>query len=138
MDMDIAWVSTARDRDVRDGLLAQAGLAVDGDVTRSVLLYDGDMAVGTASRKDNVLKWFAINPSYQGQGLVGMLLTPLATEAIAAGIHVVDIQELRHKAERIVGHPLPIQYTDQIVGIVTYRDGSVIDLVRGVKEMDED
>lgn len=86
LDMDIAWVSTARDRDVRDGLLTQAGLAVDGDVTRSVLLYDGDMAVGTASRKDNVLKWFAINPSYQGQGLVGMLLTPLATEAIAAGI----------------------------------------------------
>ncbi|MDD7202561.1 MAG: GNAT family N-acetyltransferase [Sphaerochaetaceae bacterium] len=84
--MDITWVSTDQDREARDRLLARAGLAADGDVTRSVLLYDGDMAVGTASRKDNVLKWFAINPSYQGQGLVGVLLTPLVTDAIASGI----------------------------------------------------
>ncbi len=61
----------------------------------------------------------------------------LRQRLVDAGINVVDIQDLRRKAERIVGHPLPIQYTDQIVGIVTYRDGSVIDLVRGVKEMDE-
>ncbi len=84
--MDITWVSTDQDREARDRLLARAGLAADGDVTRSVLLYDGDMAVGTASRKGNVLKWFAINPSYQGQGLVGVLLTPLVTDAIASGI----------------------------------------------------
>ena len=84
--MDIAWVSTDQDRDARDGLLAQAGLTADGDVTRSVVLYDGDMAIGTASRKDNVLKWFAIAPSFQGQGLMGMLLTPLVTEALASGV----------------------------------------------------
>jgi len=51
-----------------------------------------------------------------------------------AGIHVVDIGELRDKALKLVGTPAPIQYTDKVVGIVTYRDGSVIDLVRQVKD----
>ncbi len=43
-------------------------------------------------------------------------------------------EELKDKAERIVGKPDRIEYTDKIVGVVTYRDGSVIDLVRQVKE----
>lgn len=51
-----------------------------------------------------------------------------------AGIPLYTIQELQQKAERIVGKPDPISYTDKIVGVVTYRDGSVIDLIRQIKE----
>ncbi|MDR1586869.1 MAG: hypothetical protein LBS57_05375 [Treponema sp.] len=35
--------------------------------------------------------------------------------------------------ETIVGKPDPVEYTDRVVGIVTYRDGSVIDLIHQVK-----
>lgn len=51
-----------------------------------------------------------------------------------AGLPVFTIEELKEKAERIVGKPDPIQYLDKVVGIVTYRDGSVIDVIRQVKD----
>jgi citrate lyase subunit alpha/citrate CoA-transferase len=51
----------------------------------------------------------------------------------AAGIHLQSIQELRTMVEQIVGKPDPVEYTDKVVGIVTYRDGSIIDLIHGVK-----
>lgn len=51
-----------------------------------------------------------------------------------AGLPVCTIEALRQRAERIVGKPDPIEYADQVVGIVAYRDGSVIDVIRRVKE----
>ena len=53
-----------------------------------------------------------------------------------SGLPLCTIEELRDRAERIVGKPDPIRYTDKVVGIVTYRDGSVIDLIREVREDD--
>lgn len=54
----------------------------------------------------------------------------------AAGVPVFTIDQLRARAERIVGTPEPIQYEDRIVGVVMYRDNSVIDVIRQVKEID--
>ncbi|WP_312645397.1 citrate lyase subunit alpha [Hydrogenoanaerobacterium sp.] len=51
-----------------------------------------------------------------------------------SGLPILDIEELQQKAERLVGVPDPISYTDKVVGVVTYRDGSVIDLIRQIKE----
>lgn len=51
-----------------------------------------------------------------------------------AGIAVSTIEELQQKAQRIVGVPTPIAYTDKVVGVVTYRDGSVMDLIRQVRD----
>lgn len=53
---------------------------------------------------------------------------------INAGLAVVDIDTLYHKALLISGQPKPVEFTDRIVGVVRYRDGSVIDVVRQVKE----
>lgn len=49
------------------------------------------------------------------------------------GIPLCTAEELRKKAEAIVGRADPIRYTDKVVGVVTYRDGSVIDLIRQVE-----
>ncbi len=51
-----------------------------------------------------------------------------------SGLPVFTIEELRKQAEDMVGVPDPIQYTDKVVGVVTYRDGSIIDLIRQIKE----
>lgn len=51
-----------------------------------------------------------------------------------AGIAVSTIEELQQKAQRIVGVPAPIAYKDTVVGVVTYRDGSVMDLIRQVRD----
>lgn len=49
------------------------------------------------------------------------------------GIQLSTIQELRDKAYKIVGNPDPIQYIDKIVGVVAYRNNTVIDVIRQVK-----
>lgn len=49
------------------------------------------------------------------------------------GLPIFSIEELRQKAESIVGVPDPLEFTDRIVGLIEYRDGSIIDVVRQVK-----
>jgi citrate lyase subunit alpha/citrate CoA-transferase len=52
----------------------------------------------------------------------------------AAGIEVTDIETLREKAEKIVGKPDPIKYLDRVVGVVLYRDNTVIDQIKQIDE----
>lgn len=59
---------------------------------------------------------------------------PEIREALeSAGMQVTSVDVLYQKAIRLTGEPKPIEFTDRIVGIVRYRDGSVIDVVRQVK-----
>lgn len=71
----------------------------------------------------------------------GVAVNPLRSDLIAmltnAGIDLCTIEDLREKAARIVGDSTPIAYTDKVVGVVTYRDGSVIDLIYQVKDEEE-
>ena len=53
---------------------------------------------------------------------------------MAAGLKVVDIEALYERAISLTGTPKPIEFTDRIVGVIRYRDGSVIDVVHQVKE----
>ena len=68
----------------------------------------------------------------------GIAVNPLRQDLIknlrAANIPVSTIEELKAKADKIVGKPEPIQWEDKIVGIVRYRDGSVLDIIRQVKK----
>lgn len=50
-----------------------------------------------------------------------------------AGLPLYTIEELRDKALEFTGVPEPIEYTDKIVGLVAYRDNSIIDVVRQIK-----
>ncbi|MGP8305776.1 citrate lyase subunit alpha [Vibrio sp. YIC-376] len=50
------------------------------------------------------------------------------------GIEVVDIETLYQRAMTLTGEPAPIEFDEQIVGYVRYRDGSVIDVIRRVKQ----
>ena len=64
----------------------------------------------------------AVNPARQD----------LVERLSLAGIKTETIEALKAKAEKIVGHPNPIEYDEKIVGLVTFRDGSVIDVIRQV------
>lgn len=48
---------------------------------------------------------------------------------VSAGIDVIDISELRKNIENLTGAPEKPEYMDEIIGVVEYRDGTVIDLV---------
>lgn len=68
---------------------------------------------------------------------LGMAINPRRTDLIEkfknSNIPVFTIEELKDKAESIVGVPEKIQYEDEVVAIVEYRDGTVIDVVRKLK-----
>ncbi|SQI43233.1 Citrate lyase alpha chain [Leminorella richardii] len=66
----------------------------------------------------------AVNPARQD----------LIERLTQAGISLMTIEQLRDRAELITGKPQPIEFTDRVVAVVRYRDGSVLDVVRQIKE----
>jgi len=58
----------------------------------------------------------------------------LRKRILDSGLPLFEIEELQQKAEKLVGIPDTIPYTNKVVGVVTYRDGTVIDLIRQIKE----
>jgi citrate lyase subunit alpha/citrate CoA-transferase len=56
----------------------------------------------------------------------------LAAALLAAGIEVRDIGELRELARSITGEADPVRYGDRVVGLVEYRDGTIIDAIHEV------
>ncbi len=67
----------------------------------------------------------------------GLAVNPRRADLAAAlrkgGLEVLEIGELREIAERITGVPEPVEHGNRIVGVVEYRDGTVIDLIRDVR-----
>ena len=43
------------------------------------------------------------------------------------------IEELRDEAYKITGEPEPIEFEDQVVGIIESRDGTIMDVIRKFK-----
>lgn len=69
----------------------------------------------------------------------GVAINPARQDLIEAMKDVEDIpfctiEELRDKAYEIVGEPDPVQFGDRIVGIIEGRDGTIMDVVREVKD----
>ncbi len=67
----------------------------------------------------------------------GIAINPRRTDLIERlkdkGLPITTVEELSNMAKDIVGKPKTIQYTDKIVAVVEYRDGSIIDVIRQVK-----
>ena len=50
-----------------------------------------------------------------------------------AGVETMDIVELKQNIEQLTGVPNPIVFAEEIVGVIEYRDGTVIDVIRKIK-----
>ncbi len=44
-----------------------------------------------------------------------------------------DIRQLHEEISALTGKPRPLEFEDEIVALIEYRDGSIIDVVRQVK-----
>ena len=51
-----------------------------------------------------------------------------------AGLKLIEMDELIEKAKYIVGEAKPIEFTDEVVAVVEYRDGSIIEVIKKVKK----
>ena len=56
----------------------------------------------------------------------------IAERLQAAGLKLVDINDLAYKATSIIGTPDPLPFGDRVVGVVMNRDGSVLDEIRDI------
>jgi citrate lyase, alpha subunit len=65
---------------------------------------------------------------------VNLARPELAQRLREAGLEVVSIDWLRARALQLTGEPQPTAFTDKVVAVVRYRDGSVIDVVHQVAE----
>ncbi len=68
----------------------------------------------------------------------GIAINPLRQDLIEAtkdtDLPFCTIEELRDKAYEIAGKPEPVQFGERVVGIIESRDGTILDVVREVKE----
>ena len=64
----------------------------------------------------------------------GIAVNPRRTDLIEklkeTNLKVFTIEELKELAESLTGAPKSIEVTDEIVGVVEYRDGTVIDVIK--------
>ncbi len=58
----------------------------------------------------------------------------LRDKFVEAGIKVVSLEELKDLAKRLLGSPKEIEFEDEVVAVIEYRDGSIIDTVKKVKK----
>lgn len=70
---------------------------------------------------------------------VGVAVNPKRQDLIEAfkkvpSIPLYTIEELQEKAYQIVGKPKPLEYTNKVVALIEYRDGTIIDEVKEVKD----
>lgn len=70
---------------------------------------------------------------------VGIAINPKRKDLVAKlsnipGVPVFKIEDLQKLAEKRVGQPKPLEFTDRTVAMVEYRDGSIIDEIKQVKD----
>jgi citrate lyase subunit alpha/citrate CoA-transferase len=58
----------------------------------------------------------------------------LAPDLARRGVPVKTIHQLKDEIYAITGIPRPIEFTDNIVGLIEYRDGTITDVVRQIKD----
>ena len=61
----------------------------------------------------------------------------LEEQLTKAGLNVRKIEDLQEEVEGIVGKEKEVEYTDKIVGLIEYRDGTIIDVIRQVKRNEQ-
>lgn len=62
-------------------------LKLEADLDYTVVITDQDKLIGTASKARNILKCFAIDPHYQGEGLTNALVKKLEDRMFQEGLY---------------------------------------------------
>ena len=85
MDIELVGRLTGARKDKWKAFLSRAGLEADEQVESTVLVWEDDELIATASRMGNLLKCIAVDDLHQGEGLTATLLTQLRQDAFSHG-----------------------------------------------------
>ena len=116
MEIELLPILLGRKKKLRAEFLAAAGLEPDADVDCTVLVWDNDTLIATGSRKENILKCIAVDPSRQGEGLTATVLTQLRQDAFGAGCnHLFLYTKPQNLLQFSSLFFYPIAQTDQVL-----------------------
>ena len=71
---------------------------------------------------------------YYGRTLEDFAPSYVAKTLKNASKMIAQYKKLQQKAEKLAGVPEKLPFGDKVVALVTYRDGSVIDVVRNIED----
>lgn len=104
--------------------LKDSSLEPDVLVDKTVLIWDDDELVGTASRYGNLFKCIAVNETRQGEGLTATLISALKNDAFSEGIRDIFLYT-KPRNKRIFSDLFfyPVAETETVLLMEDKRDG---------------
>lgn len=67
----------------------------------------------------------------------GICINPLRQDLLAefkdSKLPIVTIEALENEVRAICGEAKPVEYTERIVGVIEYRDGTILDVIKQIK-----
>ena len=105
-------------------LLRASGLEPEEKPQQTVLLWDENVLAATGSRQGNLLKYLAVAPGYQGQGLLATILTTLRQEAFREGhrhLFLYTKPQNQHLFTPLLFHP--VAATGSVLLMEDQKDG---------------
>lgn len=105
-------------------LLDAVGLCQDAPPEEIVLIWDSDRLVATGARQEHILKYIAVDPAYQGEGLTATVLTALKEAALQSGHrHLFLYTKPKNKYQFQSLFFYPIAQTGDVLLMEDRRDG---------------
>lgn len=104
--------------------LSRAGLYVDAEPEKTVLIWDAGTLIAAGSRQGNLLKYLAVDDLRQGEGLTATLLTALRQDAFQAGYdHLFLYTKPQNKYMFSSLFFYPVAQTDTVLLMEDRKDG---------------
>lgn len=85
MDLELHSPLRGSKVNIWQDFLSKAGLAAGEMPGQTVLIWENGQLIATGSRTGNLLKYIAVDPARQGEGLLAKVLTALRQEAFREG-----------------------------------------------------
>ncbi|MBR6825106.1 MAG: [Oscillospiraceae bacterium] len=105
-------------------LLKTCGLEYEAPAEETVLMWDDEKLVATGARQEHILKYIAVDPTYQGEGLTATILTALRQSALDAGYeHLFLFTKPKNKYQFQSLFFYPVAQTPSVLLMENRRDG---------------
>ncbi len=124
MDIELTRPPVGSKAEEWKAFLSRAGLEADEQLESTVLIWENEELIATASRQGNLLKCIAVDDMHQGEGLTATLLTQLRQDAFNHG-HSHLFLYTKPKNEFMFSSLFfyPIAKTDQVLLMENKKDG---------------
>lgn len=124
MDVELTGRLHGAKRDIWADFLSRAGLEADEALECTVLVWDNDQLIATASRQGNLLKCIAVDDAHQGEGLTATLMTQLRQNAFQEGYkHLFLYTKPKNRFMFSSLFFYPIAQTHQVLLMESQQDG---------------